>query len=63
MCIVTGIHSTIGELLERLGNIKTDGDKLPILKTELYRLEREVFQEKAKTKALRDESTKPLNVS
>ena len=56
------LHRTIQDLLQALGKLKTQGGELPGMKAEMYRLEREVFQERAKTKALQDEGTKPLNV-
>ena len=55
------LHKNVAELLETLGELKTEGSNCR-RSGRAIPPGRELFPERAKTKALQDESTKPLNV-
>eukprot|EP00949_MAST-11_sp_MAST-11-sp1_P004411 g4411.t1 len=56
------LRKEIHKLLETLEEAKNQHNDVPAMKAELYSLERELMNEKAKVKALRNEEMRPLNV-
>ena len=60
--VETKYHFNITELFDRHAETQTDNSSLPILKMEMYQLEKELFQERAKIQLLREESKKFLSL-
>jgi hypothetical protein len=56
------MNVVLSNLFKTYNDIQTDSSELPLLKRKAYLLETELFHEKSKVKALKDESEKMLNV-